>query len=77
MHCFQFVADLPVSFCLILLQHKQICKFFSVLTVLFFLCALTASPEDESSGLYGSLNVIVHSASGLKQSLSESLNILS
>uniref|UniRef100_A0A8C4E3M5 Breakpoint cluster region protein n=1 Tax=Dicentrarchus labrax TaxID=13489 RepID=A0A8C4E3M5_DICLA len=29
--------------------------------------------EDESSGLYGFLNVIVHSASGLKQSLSESL----
>lgn len=32
--------------------------FFSLLT------------EDESTGLYGFLNVIVHSASGLKQSLS-------
>lgn len=36
-------------------------------------CFLTLSPEDESSGLHGFLNVIVHSASGLKQSLSESL----
>lgn len=27
--------------------------------------------EDESSGLYGFLNVIVHSASGLKQNLSK------
>lgn len=38
----------------------------------FFLCSLTVFPEDESSGLHGFLNVIVHSASGLKQSLSES-----
>lgn len=32
---------------------------------------LHPSPDDESSGLYGFLNVIVHSASGLKQSLSK------
>lgn len=31
----------------------------------------TVFPEDESPGLHGFLNVIVHSASGLKQSLSE------
>ena len=34
------------------------------------------STDDESSGLYGFLNVIVHSASGLKQSLSKWLILL-
>lgn len=38
---------------------------------------LSAAPtDDESSGLYGFLNVIVHSASGLKQSLSKRPNIM-
>lgn len=35
-----------------------------------------SSTDDESSGLYGFLNVIVHSASGLKQSLSKWLILL-
>ena len=34
------------------------------------------STDDESSGLYGFLNVIVHSASGLKQSLSKWIILL-
>lgn len=34
------------------------------------------STDDESPGLYGFLNVIVHSASGLKQSLSRRLKVV-
>jgi len=66
----------PFLPCLTLLQNKQRSACFSnpLLTVFFslFLSSLTVFPEDESPGLHGFLNVIVHSASGLKQSLSES-----
>lgn len=41
-----------------------------------FCTHLMPSADDESSGLYGFLNVIVHSASGLKQSLSKWLTVL-
>lgn len=53
---------------------------FNIRRVLCFIltCIMWTLPstDDESSGLYGFLNVIVHSASGLKQSLSKWLALL-
>lgn len=53
--------------------------FLGCISIKFFSLTfdLSAAPtDDESSGLYGFLNVIVHSASGLKQSLSKRPNIM-
>lgn len=51
---------------------------FNVATVICIMHNVNALlfTDDESSGLYGFLNVIVHSASGLKQSLSKWLILL-
>uniref|UniRef100_A0A8C8JJN4 BCR activator of RhoGEF and GTPase n=1 Tax=Oncorhynchus tshawytscha TaxID=74940 RepID=A0A8C8JJN4_ONCTS len=59
-------------------KYRQQCDLYSMLQMLTNSCVklqtvhhipLTINKEDESPGLHGFLNVIVHSASGLKQSL--------
>lgn len=49
--------------------HFNICRVLCF--ILTCIKSTLPSTDDESSGLYGFLNVIVHSASGLKQSLSK------